>query len=353
MKPIRYPAHSQRRPNRTLLACALASCLAVAAPSVLAQSTAATVRGQVLVDSVPASDAQITATNVATGLTRKVQASGDGNYNVGGLPPGTYRIDVVAGGKTDSQTITLQVGQTATLNLATGGVAETAAPGVATTMEAVTVTATPVFETKTPEVATYISQMQIESLPQASRNFLAFAEIVPGMLFDRRASGASQLRSGAQSSNGINVFIDGVGQKNYVLKGGIGGQDQSPGNPFPQLAIGEYKVITSNYKAEYDQISSAAVTAVTKSGTNEFHGEFFWDSTTSPNGGLNDPTKSVLAPARVLQERLSTAPRSVARFCKTGCSSSSPTRPRSSSFPRPLRLDRLTRATHSLRTCRP
>ena len=291
MKSNRYAAHSRRRPNRTLLACALASCLVMATPSVLAQSTAATVRGQVLADSVPAVDAQITATNVATGLTRQVQASGNGNYNVGGLPPGTYRIDVTAGGRTSSQTITLQVGQTATLNLSTGGVAETAAPGAATTMEAVTVTATPVFETKTPEVATYISQVQIESLPQASRNFLAFADIVPGMIFDRRGNGSTQLRSGAQNSNGINVFIDGVGQKNYVTKGGISGQDQSKGNPFPQLAIGEYKVITSNYKAEYDQISSAAVTAVTKSGTNEFQGDFFWDKTGIPEWRTETPAE--------------------------------------------------------------
>src|SRR3546814_5313655 len=57
------------------------------------------------------------------------------------------------------------------------------------------------------------------------------------------------------------------------------GQYDSRGNPFPQAAIGEYKVITSNYKAEYDQISSAAVVAVTKSGTNEFRGSFFWDRT--------------------------------------------------------------------------
>ena len=51
------------------------------------------------------------------------------------------------------------------------------------------------------------------------------------------------------------------------------------GNPFPQLAIGEYKVITSNYKAEFDQVSSAAIVAATKSGTNEFEAEAFFDST--------------------------------------------------------------------------
>src|SRR3546814_20554122 len=82
----------------------------------------------------------------------------------------------------------------------------------------------------------------------------------------------SQLRSGAQGSRNINVFIDGVGQTNYVTPGGMTGQDDSRGNPFPKAAIGEYKVITSNYKAEYDQISSAAVGAVTKSGTNELRG---------------------------------------------------------------------------------
>ncbi len=83
------------------------------------------------------------------------------------------------------------------------------------------------------------------------------------------------------SVNAVNVYIDGVGQKNYVTTGGLAGQTASQGNPFPQLAIGEYKVITSNYKAEYDQISSAAVTAETKSGTNDFHGDVFGDYTGS------------------------------------------------------------------------
>src|SRR3546814_1717743 len=77
----------------------------------------------------------------------------------------------------------------------------------------------------------------------------------------------------------VNIFIDGVGQKDYVLKNGITGQDSTQGNPFPQLAIGEYRVISSNYKAEFDQVSSVAITAVTRSGTNEFHGEAFIDYT--------------------------------------------------------------------------
>lgn len=268
-----------RRFNRKLLSCALASCMLVAAPQVFAQSTGATIRGQVSADSAPATDATVTATNVATGLTRSVQANANGGYSLGGLPPGTYRVDVSAAGQTSSQTLTVQVGQTATLNLGVGGVAESGAAPDAVDLDTVTVTAPVLAETKTSEVATYVTQKQIDALPQASRNFLAFADIVPGIVFSTRDDGSTNVRSGAQQSNGINVFLDGVGQKNYATRGGVTGQDTSRGNPFPQLGIGEYKVITSNYKAEYDQISSAAITAVTKSGTNEFDGSFFWDYT--------------------------------------------------------------------------
>lgn len=270
----RHPVIS---PRRSLLCCALAAAMLLSAPA-LAQSTAATLRGQVLVDSAPATEATVTATNTATGLTRSVEAS-NGSYSLAGLPPGPYRVDVVAGGETSSREVSLRIGQTATLDLQAGGLAEAAPSGEATEFDTVVVTAPPMVEMRTSEVATYVSQRQIEALPQASRNFLAFADTVPGMIFETGSDGSSKLRGGSQSSNGINVFIDGVGQKNYVLKGGVSGQDSSSGSPFPQLAIGEYKVITSNYKAEYDQISSAAVTAVTRSGGNEFEGSFFRDYT--------------------------------------------------------------------------
>lgn len=273
------PRNGRATPSRrSLLCCALAAAMLLSAPAAMAQSTGATLRGQVSVDSALADDATVTATNTATGLTRSVRTS-NGSYSLAGLPPGPYRVEVEAGGQTSSQDVTLRIGQTATLDLRTGGLAETAPAGEATDIDAVVVTGQSLVETRTSEVATYVSQRQIQALPQASRNFLAFADTVPGMIFETGSDGSTKLRGGAQSSNGINVFIDGVGQKNYVLKGGVSGQDSTSGNPFPQLAIGEYKVITSNYKAEYDQISSAAITAVTRSGTNEFDGSFFWDYT--------------------------------------------------------------------------
>jgi len=191
-----------------------------------------------------------------------------------GLPPGTYQVDAGPG---TQRTVTLTVASTATLDLQKAAVA--AAAVSATNLGAVTVSATTLQDVKTSEVGQTVSLHQINTTPEASRNFLEFADTVPGMVFTRNADGTTSLRSGALSSSAINVYIDGVGQKNYVLSGGITGQNASQGNPFPQLAIGEYKVITSNYKAEYDQISSAAVVAETKSGTNQFHGDVFGDYT--------------------------------------------------------------------------
>ncbi|MDR2215109.1 MAG: TonB-dependent receptor [Nevskiaceae bacterium] len=254
------------RPARKSLTRVLTGCLLLGTLPVLAQSTGATLRGSA------ADDATITVTNIETGLTRTTRAS-NGNYSLAGLPPGAYRIDISANGQSSNQAVTLMVGQTVTLDLTSSSTTE---------LDTVTVSAARVLqETTTSEVATYVSSKQIEALPQGTRNFLAFADAVPGVTFSRGADGSTSLRGGAQQASGINVFIDGVGQKDYVLKGGLTGQDSSRGNPFPQLGIAEYKVITSNYKAEYDQLSSVGISAVTKSGTNEFHGDIFWDRTST------------------------------------------------------------------------
>src|SRR5690554_4961138 len=264
--------------SRSALSVALAGCMLLAVPELHAQTTGAALRGQVSANEAPAPGASVTATNVNTGLARSVQTTASGSYVLAGLPPGTYRIDVVADGQSRSETVTLAVGQTATLNLGLDGAAA-AVPGGVTQLDRMVVTGTRLVETRTSEIATYVSQKQIEALPQGTRNFLAFADTVPGVQFIRDASGNTRLRSGAQGASAINVFIDGVGQKSYTLPGGVSGQDSTRGNPFPQVAIGEYKVITQNYKAEFDQISSAAIVAATRSGTNEFEGSAFWDRT--------------------------------------------------------------------------
>lgn len=269
VKTIRTKANL---PARSLLCCALAASLFAAAPGAFAQSANANLRGQVTSQSGPAAGTEVVATNVATGAVRRATTGSDGNYTVVGLQPGTYKVE--AGGRVE--TVTVTVASTATLNIATGGEAA-ASGGAATTLDAVNVTApTLLQEVRTSEVGKTVSLRQIQTTPQVSRNFLEFADAVPGMVFTRDAKGNTSLRGGAQNTSATNVYIDGVGQKSYVKEGGVAGQFGSAGNPFPQLAIGEYKVITSNYKAEYGQVASSAVTAATKSGTNEFHGEAFY-----------------------------------------------------------------------------
>ena len=259
------------RPVPKLLTCALASCLMMGAPSVFAQSANANLRGQVMTDSTPAAGTEVIATNNATGFVRRTQTNANGSYTLTGLPPGTYTVQ--AGGT--SQTVTLSVASNSTLNLQAGGVAETG-PQQATDLATVTVTAPLLKDVKTSEVGNTISLRQIQTLPQASRNFLEFADTVPGMAFTTDDQGVTTLRGGATNGASGNLYIDGIGQKGYVESGGVAGQNGSRGNPFPQLAIGEYKVITSNYKAEYGQITGAAVTAATRSGTNEFEGEAYY-----------------------------------------------------------------------------
>ncbi len=275
--------------SRSVLGAAIASVLA--APGVVwAQSADAALRG-----TAPA-NADITARNVATGVTRRTKANANGGYSLAGLPPGTYRVDAGPGTET---TVTLTVASTATLDLA-AGTAEATAEATEAPMQEVTVMGRRLNEVRTSEVGTTVSMQQIETTPQMTRNFLEFADVVPGVVFEVDGSGRTSIRGGAQNKNGVNLYIDGVGQKGYVRSGLSGQTGDTQGNPFPQLAIGEYKVITSNYKAEYDQISSAAITALTRSGTNKFEGEAFGTYTADnfrarTSGELNSITKEKVA----------------------------------------------------------
>jgi outer membrane receptor protein involved in Fe transport len=254
---------TRNRLGNVLLAAALGVALATGAgmPSVVwAQTADATLRGKA------APNTEVVAKNIANGVTRRTKADAEGSYTLPGLQPGTY---TVAAGPGTETSVTLTVASTATLDLS-APTAEAGAP-----LAEVTVKAQRLTEVRTSEVGTTVSLHQIETVPQITRNFLEFADTVPGLIFSVNDQGQTSLQSGGQNASAVNVYIDGVGQKNYVKEGGVSGQFDTQGNPFPQLAIGEYKVITSNYKAEFDQVSSAAVTAGTKSGTNEFHGELY------------------------------------------------------------------------------
>ena len=264
-----------RTPNtfrRHALATAVVLALAGAAQAQLSTST---IKGQITSGSSAAqAGLAVTAVNQANGNTYRTATLADGSYVLTGLAPGAYEIRVAGpgGAAVKTQVITVQVGETAAVDLALGG--------TVIQLEQVTVVGSAQRQgVKDSQVGTNVSRKMIENLPQSTRNFMSSADLAPGVAFNSDNQGNTNIQSGSQNFDHVNVFIDGVGQKNNILRGGVSGQDNSRGNPFPQSAIAEYKVLTQNYKAEFDQVSSAAITAITKSGSNEFHGEAYVDRT--------------------------------------------------------------------------
>ena len=247
--------------RRHALAAAVALALAGAAQ---AQLSTATVKGQINGAAAPQSGLVVTAVSKANGNSYRTTSRADGSYVLTGLPPGDYEIRVVLpGGVSKSQSITVAVGETASLDLGVG-------------VQTITIVGTAQRQgVRNSEVGTAVSTKVIQTMPQTTRNFLSFVDLAPGVRIDTDASGVVTVRSGAQDQNNINIYIDGVSQKNNILRGGAGAMDSSRGNPFPQSAVAEYRVISQNYKAEFDQVSATAITVVTKSGTNQLHGDAF------------------------------------------------------------------------------
>ena len=248
---------------------ALIGFLVLAADHMAAQTTTGTIRGYVRdQNGAPLAGADIQARNVDNGVLRMTSADPNGAYVLPGLVPGTY--DLTArhiGSAPQTRRFVVQIGATLLVDYALqAGAIELAG---------VTVEATPAIETRTSEVATNVTPQQIERLPTPSRNFLDLASLAPGVsVTDDRinAIGFRTLSAGGQSANAVNVFIDGTSLKNDLTGGGVTGQDASRGNPFPRNAIQEYRVISQNFKAEYQKASSAIVTATTRSGGNVWTG---------------------------------------------------------------------------------
>jgi hypothetical protein len=251
---------------------AIAASLTVATTA-SAQVTGATLRGLVTDGSVAEAGAEIVARDTASGFTTRARTSASGSYVLSGLRPGSYEVTVTTGeGETASDTVTVGVGQVGDLDLDVGDVVTAEAGG--STVEDIVVVGRRLVEVRTPENATNVTTQQIQTLPQINRNFLNFAALAPGV----RVSLDEQeqtITAGGQRAESVNAFIDGASLKSNVIAGGIIGQDDSRGNPFPQAGIQEFRVVSQNFKAEYEQASSAIITAVTRSGTNEFTGEIF------------------------------------------------------------------------------
>jgi outer membrane receptor protein involved in Fe transport len=234
-----------------------------------AQTSTGSIRGYVTDSSGAALEgANVVAVSVLTGAQRAVTTQARGFYALLGLVPGEY--DVTArhiGSAPQKVRARVLIGEVLSLDF------RLAASAIQ--LEAVTVAAASGVETRTSEVATNVTPQQLEQLPTVSRNFLDLAALAPGVtVSEDRVNGIGfrTFTGGGASPNQTNVFIDGTSLKNDLTAGGVSGQDASRGNPFPRNAVQEYRVISQNYKAEYQNAASAIITATTKSGGNTWSG---------------------------------------------------------------------------------
>ena len=231
------------------------------------QTSTARITGTVTGEgAAPLADAIVSARSLTTNTARSTRTSATGFYALNGLQPDEYELSARRlGMAAQTRRVRVLIGQSLDIDFNLSATAVQLST-VQVAAEAVDAEA----DRRSPEVATNITQEQIESIPLTDRNFLSLALLAPGI---RRDGGS--ITSGAQSANNINVFVDGVSFKNDILVGGVAGQDASKGNPFPQNAVQEFRVITQQYKAEYQKATSAIITATTKSGGNRWEGDLF------------------------------------------------------------------------------
>jgi hypothetical protein len=243
--------------------------VSLAGVELTAQTTGGSIRGYVTgPGGAPVAAAQVAARLLATNETRGTTTNSSGFYYLPGLRPGAYEIVYRRVGlQPQTRAIQIPIGQTVDINIST--------EEIATQLTAVEVQATRGQETHTSEVGTNISREQINNLPNFERNVLDLAKLAPGMSAQNVNNNDKFIAAGGQPPEAVNIFVDGATYKNDVLRGGVVGQDASKGNPFPQGAIQEFRVLTQNYKAEYQKAASAIIVATTKTGSNQTEANLF------------------------------------------------------------------------------
>ena len=221
---------------------------------------------------VPA--ALIKLTPLAGGVEREVKATEEGTYQVTGLVAGEWLVEIGATGfQTVAQTVRLEVGQRSQLDvtLPVGGVSE----------RVVVEGVTPLLDTQSAVLGTVVSEKEIATLPMAMRNWDDMLFLVPGVQgyrYTEESGGTSAGRTGGVTVHGHrslqnNFLLDGV--DNNSISTNV--QELSTQVSRPSIdAIGEFKVVTTPFTAEYGRAPGATISVTTKSGTNTLRGTGYY-----------------------------------------------------------------------------
>src|ERR1044072_8337628 len=232
-----------------------------------AQASAADLQGVVRDQSSAAvSGATVTARRPGTNTSKSTTTNEDGAYLIVGLTPGDYEVTVEAANfkKAVLPSVTLTVGQRADLDVALE---------VGQVSEVVTVTgaSAELVETSKTAVATTIDQQRIDNLPINERNYLSFA------LTTSTVGRDAGRPIGPAPTTGLN-FGGQRGRSNLVQVDGADNTDNSVNasrSTGSQEAVQEFQVVTNSFAAEFGRSAGGVVNVVTKSGTNELHGNMF------------------------------------------------------------------------------
>ena len=232
-----------------------------------AQGTTSRVTGTVLDQqgsAVPTATA--TLTNEATQVSFTTETSGSGTYVFDSVYPGTYTVTVEKQGfkKFVSTGNQVTVNQPATVNvsLEAGAVSE-----VVTVVAA----AEQVQTSTSGNIGSTIDQRTLEALPivgTRGRNPLDLLNFQPGVVFGGNTGGAVNVNGSRDRA--FNFTLDGID----INESTAGGSNFTPLRPNPD-SVQEFQIVTSNFTAELGRSSGAQVTFVTRSGTNQFHGNLF------------------------------------------------------------------------------
>ncbi len=260
-----------RIPAAAVLCAALAASLCARPLAAQQATTTATVRGTVTGgDDAPIAGASVVATNAATGARRGGQTDERGRYTIPFLEPGVYTIRAQRIGyrPVERPALRLSLGQVETQDFHL--------QNSPTQLGAVVVTGevAPLIETTKSGTSTRILEEQLRQLPTSDRNFKNLVVLTPGSS-DVGATGAGGGQSiGGGRTASSNLLMDGVNNNESFFGGDARGGDRLPFS-YSIEAVKEIQVITAGYDVERGQFTGGTVNAVTKSGTNEFHGSIF------------------------------------------------------------------------------
>ena len=269
--------------SHRLLAWSAAGVLGMAAMAANGQSTTqGAISGTVEdVTSAVIPGATVTIHNDGTAAEQHLTADSKGYFDASLLEPGTYTVTITAGGfgsyKADQ--VIVQVGQVTTVEprLKVGADNQT-----------VDVSAeTPVINTESPDFTTNINEKALANIPINNRRWSALALSTPGVVSDSNGFGLVSVRGISPILN--NVLIDGAddNQAYYSEERGRTREAYSTSGS----AVREFAVNTGVYGSEYGRAAGAVINSVTKSGTNQFHGQIYFYDRQSKWNAYNDYTK--------------------------------------------------------------